>query len=78
MGECKLDHSLTDVQQKLKSQSNFLPAELYQKFETFLKRDLSQEALNKAFHLLKKYDLASEEEQSVRNEKIEELIQTTS
>jgi hypothetical protein len=40
----------------------------------FLSRPLSQETLNDAFHLLKKYDLASEEERENRNSQIEALL----
>ncbi|MDQ0255677.1 hypothetical protein J2S74_003059 [Evansella vedderi] len=75
MGECKLDHSLEDVRKKLQEQASFLSKELYEGFTNFLDKDLSQQELNEAFHLLKKYDLSSKEEQEVRNEKMKEMFQ---
>mgnify|MGYP001272760774 CR=1 FL=1 len=74
MGKCDLDHSLEDVQNKLNAQSAYLPESLYQRLQNFLSRPLSQETLNDAFHLLKKYDLASEEERENRNSQIEALL----
>lgn len=74
MSECKLDHSLQDVKKKLGDQSNFLPANLLQGLDQLLNNDLGQYTLNEVFHLLKKYDLASTEEQRERNQKIEQLL----
>lgn len=74
MSECKLDHSLEDVRKKLEEQQPFLPVELAKQFQSFLEQDLSQQTLNEAFHLLKKYDLASDEERMERNNKIETLF----
>ncbi|GGK19960.1 hypothetical protein GCM10010965_11210 [Caldalkalibacillus thermarum] len=75
MSECKLDHSLEDVHKKLEEQAPFLPEDLYSRFKAFLTSDVDQATLNEAFHLLKKYDLASAEEQQARNARIEALIQ---
>jgi hypothetical protein len=74
MGTCNLDHSLEDVKKKLESQQNYLPNTLYDELSSFLGEDLNQETLNEVFHLLKKYDLASNEEQETRNKQIKELI----
>lgn len=54
MGECKLDHSLEDVNKKLAEQEEFLPVTIHESFTQFLQKDLSQQTLNEAFHLLKK------------------------
>lgn len=74
MGNCRIDHSQEDVIQKLKSQHDFLPEQIVQDLQRFLETERSQQTLNELFHLLKKYDLASEEEQQGRNQKIIELI----
>lgn len=74
MSSCKLDHPLVDVYSKLDSQKSFLPAELFEGCQQFLAEEPSQLELNELFHLLKKYDLASEEEQHSRNEAIARLI----
>jgi hypothetical protein len=74
MGTCNLDHSHEDVIQKLESQHNFLPEPIYDDLNRFLKSEHSQHTLNVLFHLLKKYDLASKEEQGERNEKFILLI----
>ncbi|ADC48339.1 hypothetical protein BpOF4_01355 [Alkalihalophilus pseudofirmus OF4] len=73
MSSCKLDHPLEDVENKLGSQKEYLPEEIYSGCRTFLKTKPSQLELNELFHLLKKYDLSSEEEQLLRNAKIREL-----
>ncbi|MEB1807468.1 MAG: group-specific protein [Bacillaceae bacterium] len=75
MSSCKLDHPLDDVRKKLADQRAFLPNELYEATEQLLNEPLSQTQLNELFHLLKKYDLASKEEQQKRNEKLKQLIQ---
>lgn len=75
MGECKLNHSPEDVKKKLVEQKEFLPAKIHEQFSQFLQKDLSQQTLNEAFHLLKKYDLASTEEQVARNEQMEVMFQ---
>ena len=70
MGECKLDHSHEDVKKKYEDQSEFLPEELKPLFVSFFAREHTQEILNEVFHLLKKYDLATEEEQNERNNRL--------
>jgi hypothetical protein len=74
MSECKLDHSKEDVQSKYESQMAFLPKELLPLFQSFFEKEHSQELLNEVFHLLKKYDLASEEEKSERNIRLNSLL----
>jgi hypothetical protein len=74
MSSCKLDHPVEDVVNKLESQKSFLPADIYSKCQQFLESNPTQLELNELFHLLKKYDLASEEEQQSRNEKLYELV----
>ncbi|PPA69302.1 group-specific protein [Jeotgalibacillus proteolyticus] len=74
MGKCSIDHTKEDTKSKLESQHRFLSEELYQSTLVFLKQDVSQEDLNELFHLLKKYDLASEEEQEQRAVKLKMLV----
>jgi hypothetical protein len=74
MGTCNLDHSHEDVIQKLESQQGFLPELIYHGLHLFLKSEHTQPTLNELFHLLKKYDLASKEEQEERNGKFIQLI----
>lgn len=74
MGECSLDHSHEDVVKKLDSQKDFLPQPLLANLQRFLNLEHSQQTLNELFHLLKKYDLASPEEQTERNKKLTRLI----
>lgn len=74
MGKCSIDHTLKDVMNKLNSQETYLPNQLMSEIQVFLKGELSQETLNDLFHLLKKYDLASKNEQENRNEKLTVLI----
>lgn len=74
MGQCSIDHSQEDVIKKLESQHDFLPAALYEELESLLKKKHSQEAFNELFHLFKKYDLASKEEQEIRNQKLRQLV----
>lgn len=74
MSTCNLDHSLEDVQKKLESQQNYLPEDLYSRTIRTLHRQLSQTSLNELFHILKKYDLADETEQQLRNKKLEDLL----
>ncbi|MFD5260618.1 hypothetical protein ACFWJC_07350 [Bacillus wiedmannii] len=64
---CNIDHSMEDVMNKLESQKSFLPKEIFTGLKGFLRRNHSQEILNDVFHLLKKYDLISEEEREMRN-----------
>ncbi len=70
MSECKLNHSLEDVKNKYESQSGFLPEDMKGLFERFFETEHTQELLNEVFHLMKKYDLASDEEKSTRNNRL--------
>jgi hypothetical protein len=70
MSECKLDHSQEDVRNKYESQAAFLPEDMKPLFEQFLAKDHTQDLLNEVFHLLKKYDLATEEEKNERNNRL--------
>jgi hypothetical protein len=70
LSECKLDHSHDDVKQKFEAQKGFLPSDMGHLFEVFLQKEHSQDLLNEVFHLLKKYDLASEEEKEQRNNRL--------
>jgi hypothetical protein len=74
MSSCNIDHTLEDVKKKLEDQKSFLPQDLYKKGQVFLDTPKSQDVLNEFFHLLKKYDLVTEEEQQARNEKMALLI----
>ncbi|QIW21655.1 group-specific protein [Bacillus thuringiensis] len=64
---CNIDHSMEDVMNKLESQKSFLPEVIFKELKVFLRGNHSQEILNDVFHLLKKYDLVSEEEREMRN-----------
>ncbi len=66
MSECNLDHSAEDVERKFEQQKEFLPAELIPFFENFFQKEHTQQILNEVFHLLKKYDLSSDEEKAER------------
>ncbi|MEH7352867.1 hypothetical protein V7150_04735 [Neobacillus drentensis] len=70
MSDCKLDHSQEDVISKYESQAAFLPEEMKPLFNQFFTKDHTQAILNEVFHLLKKYDLASVEEQNERNNRL--------
>lgn len=70
MGECNIDHSKTDVQEKYQSQKEFLPQDMQPLFNQFFEEEQTQDILNEVFHLLKKYDLATEEERSERNNRL--------
>ncbi|WP_040204082.1 hypothetical protein [Neobacillus jeddahensis] len=70
MSECRVNHTKADLKRKYESQESFLPAEIKSLFSPFFARDHAQELLNEVFHLLKKYDLASAEEQSARNNRL--------
>lgn len=74
MSECKLDHSTEDVQKKLAEQSPHLPQDIRTGVAKLLDQSLEQVMLNHVFHLLKKYDLASQEERLERDAKFRELI----
>jgi citrate synthase len=75
MSECKLNHSHEDVKNKLESQSEFLPLDVKEKFTVFFQKEHTQESLNEVFHLLKKYDLASDEEKEERNKRLSLILQ---
>ncbi|WNB92655.1 hypothetical protein [Bacillus sp. NEB1478] len=74
MGTCNIDHSLEDVKKKLADQTEFMPSELVEQVDAALTSKSDQDFLNEVFHLLKKYDLADEEEKLLRNEKLSALI----
>ncbi|MFD2443951.1 hypothetical protein ACFSO7_08120 [Bacillus sp. CGMCC 1.16607] len=74
MSKCNLDHSLEDVMKKYDSQIEFLPNEIHDLFKLFITKNHSQETLNEVFHLLKKYDLADEEEKGARNKKFFQIL----
>ncbi|HHT7141049.1 TPA: hypothetical protein ACTZ34_002886 [Bacillus cereus] len=64
---CNIDHSIEDVMNKLESQKSFLAEVIFKEVKGFLQGNHLQEILNDVFHLLKKYDLVSEEERETRN-----------
>lgn len=70
MSECKLNHSQEDVRNKYDSQEVFLPEDMKSLFEQFFSKEHTQNLLNEVFHLLKKYDLASEEDRNERNNRL--------
>jgi len=74
LGICNIDHSHESVVKKLRNQEEFLPVDLKEKIHQFLSNELSQQTLNEVFHLLKKYDLASNEERESRNEKFAAIM----
>jgi len=67
---CPIDHTTEEVRQKLEEQKPYLPLEIYEGIKRMLDIDQPQERLNEIFHLLKKYDLAAEDEQLERNTKL--------
>lgn len=71
---CPIDHSLKDVRNKLTEQQPFLPERLHAGLEAYLTEAISQAALNDIFHLLKKYDLASEAEKKERDKQMEQYV----
>ncbi|WP_309090463.1 hypothetical protein [Domibacillus sp.] len=74
MSECSIDHSHTDVIKKVESQKTFLPSDLYKSLYNYLQEERTQDLLNDLFHLLKKYDLVSEEERDVRNKRLALIV----
>ncbi|WP_249596668.1 group-specific protein [Peribacillus frigoritolerans] len=74
MGVCNLNHSQQDVRLKFESQKAFLPTQLTQTLDRYLEKGNSQETLNELFHLLKKYDLSTREEQESRNDKLKRIM----
>ena len=75
MGQCKIDHSLEDVQSKYQSQMELLPVNMWPLFDAFFQREHTQEILNEVFHLLKKYDLLTKAEQETRNRRLFLIIE---
>ena len=74
MSECKLDHTQEDVQNKYQSQLEFLPKEMLPLFESFFAAEHVQQELNELFHLLKIYDLISDDEKAERNKQMMLLL----
>lgn len=74
MSECRLDHTLGDVQNKLTEQAPFLPADLVEETRVFLQTEPAQSVLNEIFHLLKKYDLAPSTDRSEREQKLRRVL----
>ena len=74
MGKCNIDHSLEDVLKKYETQKDFLPSNIRERFLARLGSSRDQETLNNVFHLLKKYDLATEEERAARNSELESIL----
>ncbi|HJV18089.1 MAG TPA: hypothetical protein VJ546_12080 [Bacillales bacterium] len=74
MSECKLNHTHEDVQNKYESQAEFLPVDIKPLFTAFFEKKQTQEILNEVFHLLKKYDLASEEVKNERNAQLNLML----
>jgi hypothetical protein len=74
MSNCQIDHTHEDVQKKYESQKEFLPQDMIPIFQLFLSKEHSQKNLNEMFHLLKKYDLSSDEEKENRNIELRLLL----
>lgn len=74
MGKCTIDHSYEDVMTKLENQSAYMPDSLVQEAYGFLHQTITQETLNEIFHLLKKYDLAPEEDRRNRDAELRKLM----
>jgi hypothetical protein len=72
---CSIDHSLEDVRKKLDAIQSYLPASIVSALPEYLENDLTQDELNRVFHLLKKYDLADEAEKARRNDALNKLLQ---
>ncbi|MBP0725762.1 group-specific protein [Bacillus sp. RG28] len=74
MSTCKLNHSTQDVIDKVELQKSHLPEILAEGLFKILQTKPSQVLLNELFHLLKKYDLSSPNEQEIRNNRLSQLI----
>ncbi|PFG12444.1 group-specific protein [Bacillus sp. es.036] len=74
MGKCTIDHSHRDVITKLENQSPYMPENVVQEIHRFLQQTIKQATLNELFHLLKKYDLSSEEEKEMRNAELRKIV----
>lgn len=70
MSRCTIDHTVEDVVRKLNEQQAFIPEAIYEDGMRLLAETIEQDTLNELFHLLKKYDLADEDEREHRNEKL--------
>ena len=75
MSSCKLDHSWEDVKNKLSDQKEHLPQNIYDLTIKFLSLSPNQHQLNELFHLLKKYDLATNEEKQARNKQLITILE---
>lgn len=78
MSSCNLDHSQEDVQKKFEQQKEHLPVEIISAFGDFVQAEHTQDILNEVFHLLKKYDLANEDERQERNNRLLLILQNLS
>ncbi len=74
MSNCNLDHSIDDVKKKLSDQKPFLPEGFSKRILQFLTVPRDQIELNELFHLLKKYDLATDAEKTERNDYINTIL----
>lgn len=74
MSHCPIDHTLEDVKRKLAEQQPFLPGELHSQVQQFLEEEHRQQTLNEVFHLLKKYDLATDEVKEERNIAFQKML----
>ena len=74
MSNCQLDHSHEDVQKKYESQKEFLPEDMIPLLQQYFSKEHTQKNLNEMFHLLKKYDLSSDEEKENRNTQLRLLL----
>lgn len=74
MSSCNVDHSNEEVILKLQSQQEFMPKSIFERVTVYLQSSPGQDKLNAIFHLLKKYDLVSSEEQDNRNRSIIQLF----
>ncbi|CEH29615.1 hypothetical protein AM501_22620 [Aneurinibacillus migulanus] len=72
---CSIDHSLEDVRKKLGAIEPHLPTSISQILPGYIEQERTQDELNHVFHLLKKYDLADDEEKARRNEEFRKLLQ---
>ncbi|OIK13598.1 group-specific protein [Bacillus sp. MUM 13] len=77
MSECKLNHSEADIKLKIEQQRKFLPEDVLNGLKQFTAMESRQEQLNEVFHLLKKYDLSSKEEQEKRNQLFLQIFKET-
>ncbi|WP_079509224.1 group-specific protein [Mesobacillus jeotgali] len=74
MGECNINHSKEDVKKKYEAQREYLPEDIQSLFSSFFMEEHTQDILNEVFHLLKKYDLAAEEERNERDNRLKLVL----